>query len=124
MAETPTTTIKTVATKTTAVEATTTSHAPAWVTVATLSGKAEKIGELFELTGASARLSYKVTGNYAIAAIYVMPDGKTLEKDGGIPDVMLTDQGSDQTMLKKDAGTYYLQAKANVPWEVTIEEQR
>lgn len=97
-----------------------------WVEVASLSGKDNKQGEPFALSGAPARLSYKVTGSSSvIAAFYVMAEGTSFEEVGGIPEVMASDSGEDSTMLAKDAGNYYLEVKAaNCDWEVIVEEQQ
>lgn len=96
-----------------------------WVTVATLSGSTEKRGTPFNLTGAQARLTYTVNGDMPFCAIYVMKDGTTLENDGGFPEVTVTDNKGDSTMLVKDAGTYYIDVNAvNCSWTVTIEEYK
>ncbi len=118
------------ASTTEATEAETTTTAAAtdgWVEVASLSGNANNQGESFALTGAPARLIYKVTGEsgMVIAAFYVMVEGTSFEVSGGIPEVMVSDPGEDSTVLAKDPGNYYLEVKAaNCDWEVTVEEQQ
>ena len=66
-----------------------------------------------------------MTDGSVVAAFYVLAEGTSLEKNGGIPEVMVTQAGSDSTILAKDAGNYYLDVSAaNCNWTVTIEEQR
>lgn len=97
-----------------------------WVTVTELKGNANKRSDTFELTGNKARLTYEVSGNNSvIASIYVLKEGMSLEKDGGFPEVMISEPSSDTTYLTKNAGTYYLDiTSANSSWTVKIEEER
>jgi hypothetical protein len=54
-----------------------------------------------------------------------MADGKTLEKDSGIPAVTVTAPGTDSTQLRKDPGNYHLEVnESGATWQVSIEEQR
>lgn len=101
---------------------TNTTTAPKWVEVTKLSGKTNKTGEVFELTGAPARMSYTITDGFT--AVYIMQDGQNLETDGGFPDVNSMDAVKDSTRLTKDPGSYYLVVRGNSPYTVTIEEQR
>jgi len=97
-----------------------------WVKVVELSGKANKRSQAFELTGGQARLTYNVSGStMPVCMIYVMEEGASLDKNGGFPEVNVTDAGSDSTYLTKGAGRYYLDiSAANCNWTVTIEEER
>lgn len=64
-------------------------------------------------------------GDFTLCAIYVVDEGSSLEKDGGFPEVMASEPGSDETALVKDAGKYYLDVSAaNSQWTVTIEQLR
>jgi hypothetical protein len=101
---------------------TVTTAAPQWVEVATLSGKTNKTGDVFELTGAPARMSYDITEGFT--AVYIMQEGQDLETDGGFPTVDSMDAIKDSTRLTKDPGSYYLVVKGNSPYTITIEEQR
>ncbi len=128
---TPTTTAQVsapVAQEQPAAQATTKPAAPAkkWTTVATLSGSANKRGPVWHLGDGQARLTYTVKGGqYPTVAIYVVPEGKSLTKDGGIPEVMATAAGGDTTELANEAGRYYLDVQAaNATWTVTVQELR
>lgn len=58
-------------------------------------------------------------------SVYVMKDGTSIDKDGGIPEFMADKAGTDSTMLVKDAGSYYLDINAaNCDWTVKVEEQQ
>lgn len=98
----------------------------AWTQVIELKGNANKASAPFELTGGSTRLRYTVGGgDMVVAAFYVMKEGTSLQEDGGLPEVMVSEAGSDETYMTKKAGTYYLDVQAaNCDWIVTIEEER
>lgn len=95
-----------------------------WTKVATLSGSADKSSETIKLSGGKTRLKYTFTGSDPIVgSIYVLDEGTDLNKDGGIPDVTVSKAGSDQTILRKSAGDYYVHvAVANATYTVTLEE--
>ncbi len=96
-----------------------------WVTVVELKGNANKRSDTFELKGGKTRLTYDVKGNSVVTAIYVLKEGASLEKNGGVPEVMISEAGTDTTFLAKGAGTYYLDvSSANSSWTVKIEEER
>jgi hypothetical protein len=122
----PTTTAPATTTQppTTLPPTTTAPAAPRWVTVASLAGSAQKTGGYFRLTGAPARLSYKVEGEIVAFSIYVMAVGKILTSDGGVPEVTVTQAAQDTTRLMRDPGRYYLVAESNSPYSVTVEELR
>lgn len=95
-----------------------------WNTVTTLSGSANKDSDTFTLHGRKVKLTYKFTGNTTpVGAIYVLPEGTDISKDGGIPEVMISKYGGDSTFLTKSTGNYYLHiTSANADWTVKIEE--
>jgi len=97
-----------------------------WIKVIEASGNSNKRTDLFGLQGGKARLSYVVGGDFAVlASFYVMEEGKSLEINGGFPEVMVTEPGSDSTFLVKRTGNYYLEvSSANSNWQVIIEEER
>lgn len=97
-----------------------------WVTVIEISGNANKRTDTFALQGGKTRLTYDVKGNTAvIVSIYVLKEGQSLEKEGGFPEVTISESGTDSTFLTKKAGNYYLDVKAaNATWNVRVEEER
>lgn len=102
-------------------------HAPApktYVKVAELSGNANKRSDVFRLAGGKQRITYTVAGQYSPTVyVYLVPEGKSLERDGGFPEVMATTNG--ETMGYESAGNYYLDVSAvATDWTILIEEER
>lgn len=100
-----------------------------WTEVVSLNGSADVASQVFELTGAEARLVYEFTGSdptMAVAAIYLEPQGKDIMVDGAIPVVMLSKPDANTTALHKAPGSYFLDVRAaNLDaWTVTIEEKK
>ena len=93
-----------------------------WQTVATLSGTNSKRGDTFRLSGAKARLTYTVSGQYPSAYVYVIEDGKSLDKNGGTAEVSGTSGG--ETRLIKSAGYYYIEVMGYGDWTVRVEEYK
>lgn len=95
-----------------------------WTTIATVSGDADKSSETIHLSGGQVRLKYDFQGESSvIGAIYVLKEGTDLQTDGGIPDVTVTKAGSDETILRKSAGDYYVHVTAaNTSYTITLEE--
>lgn len=99
-----------------------------WKTLAKLSGEANKQSDTFALKEGKTRLSYEFEDtsgmNMIIAAIYVLPEGTDLEKDGGLPEVMISEAGKDTTIIRKSPGDYYLRVlAANTKYTVKLEVQ-
>ena len=100
-----------------------------WTKVISVSGSSDKRTDVFTLHGGKTRLTYKFTDTSGfgsiVGAIYVVAEGESLAKSGGIPEVTVSEPGSDSTFLAKDAGRYYLDiSAANARWTVTIQEYR
>ena len=99
-----------------------------WTKVISLKGGNDKASEIFELTGAEARLSYEFTGggDFAVGAVYLEKEGVDIATDGGIPLLMLDKAEKADTVLHKAAGSYYLDVKAAGfdGWTLTVEEKR
>jgi hypothetical protein len=100
-----------------------------FVKLVTLSGKADKQSDTIKTTGGKIRLSYTFTdpsnSGIIVAGIYFLKEGTDLQKDGGIPEVMISEPGKDTTTLRKDAGEYYLKVtSANAKYTVVVEEER
>lgn len=96
------------------------------VVIAELSGNANKSSDTFRLTGGKVTLDYDFEGNSPIVgAIYLLKEGTSLSEDGGIPEVMVSEAGSDSTIIRKSSGDYYLQVNsANADYTVTVTEER
>lgn len=97
-----------------------------YVKVFEAKGNAGKKTDSFILQGGKQKLTYTFNGGSSIVGgVYVLKEGTSLEKQGGIPEVMVSEAGTDNTILRKSAGTYYLDVTvANASWLVTIEEER
>lgn len=102
---------------------------PQWTTVATLTGNADQQSDTITLSGGKTRVTYDFVDSSGygsiIGAIYVLTEGTDLMTDGGIPDVMISEAGAGETILRKSAGDYYLKVtSANANYTVTVEEQK
>lgn len=97
-----------------------------WQKVTELTTNASKQGETFSLQGGQQKLIYKTTGgDYSTCLIYVMDEGKTLDEDGGFPIATVSGSNSDETLLRKKKGNYYLDLKtANGSCSVEVQEYR
>ena len=96
-----------------------------WKEVITLTGSGEKKSTSFELTGGKARARYNFnSGGFGTFALYVVKDGHDLMKEGGIPEVMLTETEEGESNLSHlKRGSYYLNVMAaNGKWTVVIEQ--
>ncbi len=112
--------------ETTAATSTPETKEKSYVLVTELSGNANKNSDTFKLTGGKVKLTYDFKSNTSIVgAIYILKEGTDIQKDGGIPEVMVSDAGNDSTIVRKAAGDYYLHvAAANASWTVKLEEER
>lgn len=101
-------------------------QAKQWVTVIEVSGNANKNTDTFELKGGKTKITYTFNGgDVIVGSIYVLKEGTDLMKQGGIPEVTVTNAGTDSTFITKSAGNYYLSIKAaNTSWTVKVEEER
>lgn len=100
-----------------------------WTEVITMTGSADQQSDTFTLSGGKVRLTYDFqdTSGYGIivGGIYVVEEGKDIMVDGGIPEVMVTEAGAGETILRKAAGDYYLKATGSgASYTITIEEMR
>lgn len=97
-----------------------------WVTVVEVNGNANKNTDTFELKGGKTKITYTFSGgDVIVGSIYVLKEGTDLMKQGGIPEVTVTNTGTDSTFITKSAGNYYLSIKAaNTSWTVKVEEER
>jgi len=97
-----------------------------WVSVIKQQSSAEKQSNTFTLQGGKQKITYNVTGgSMTLCMIYIVKEGESLEKDGGIPEVMADKAISGETMARKSAGQYYLDVKpANGTCTVEVFEER
>ena len=107
----------------------TTTGSATWQKVIDLTGNGNEETDSFTLSGGPCRLIYKVTGEKNVPllafAAYVLPEGYDLDKQGGFPDVFITESGEDTIQLTRDAGTYSLIVKAaSCDYTISIEEQK
>ncbi|WP_447943610.1 hypothetical protein [Microbacterium aurum] len=102
---------------------------PTWTPVATITGNADQQSDTIVLTGGKVRVTYDFVDSSGqgviVGAVYVLPEGTDLMTDGGIPDVMISEAGAGETILRKDAGEYYVKVtSANASYTVTVEEEK
>lgn len=102
---------------------------PQWTNVVTLTGNADQQSDTITLTGGKTRVTYDFVDSTGqgmiVGAVYVLTEGTDLMTDGGIPDVMISEAGAGETILRKSAGEYYLKVtSANADYTVTVEEQK
>ena len=97
-----------------------------WLKVTELTASANKQSETFTLSGGQQRVSYSVTGgDFSICSIYVMSEGQNLMEDGGFPTVMVDGAKTDETLMRKSSGNYYLDLQvANATCVVEVHELR
>jgi TM2 domain len=99
-----------------------------WTKVVTLDGSANAASQTFELSGGETRLVYNFKGNedFVVVAAYLEEEGTDLDKDGGIPLLMLDKAEKGETAIHKSAGKYFLDVRAaNIDsWKITIEEKK
>lgn len=101
-----------------------------WVTVATLSGTADKQGPVFALSGAPTRLTCKVVSISGAPhlSVYTLREGQSLADSQGAaletPLVTMTGTGTKSITFALPASNYYLDVTAaNLSWQVTLEER-
>jgi len=97
-----------------------------WISVFKTNASSDKQTESFNLEGGQQKVIYQTTGNqYTLCAVYVMEEGTSIDTDGGFPVVMIDEPKSDETMMRKSSGEYYLDLKvANGSCSVEVQELR
>ena len=97
-----------------------------WVKVTEITASANKQSSTFTLEGGQQRVAYSVTGgDFGICTVYVLKEGSSLDRDGGFPEVMVDGGQTDETMMRKSGGDYYLDLKvANGNCTVELYELR
>jgi len=72
----------------------------------------DKQTKTFDLLGGEQKLKYSSTGgDYSLCYIYIVEEGKSLDIDGGFPEVSLDGTQEGETFLRKSTGRYYLHIK-------------
>lgn len=98
--------------------------------VATLEGDGERQSDVFELTGAPAKLTFAVKGADKVTdipAAYVLREDEALGVTGGKPAAAcFGDRLSDDRDLSRSPGRYYVHVVAGdaTSWSVVIEQER
>lgn len=92
-----------------------------------MDGNADQQSDTIVLSGGKVTVSYDFTDNSGygtiVGAIYVLPEGTDIMVDGAIPDVMVSEAGPGETILRKAAGEYYVRVSAaNASYTITVEE--
>lgn len=100
-----------------------------WTTLATISGNADQQSDTLVFSGGKIRVTYEFVDtsgmDMVVGAVYVLTEGTDLMTDGGIPDVMVSEEGAGETILRKSEGEYYVKvSSANAEYTVTVEEQK
>lgn len=73
-----------------------------------------------------ARLRYEFeAGQFGgFFAVYIVEEGDSLEESGGFPEVTCTQSCTDEPLLRKPAGSYYLDVTGSGEWNIVVEEER
>lgn len=99
-----------------------------WKEIYSFSGNGAKKSDNFHLTDGNAKLVYKYkspTDMGGIFGIYVVSVGHSIEKEGGIPDVM-TSETSDtsESSIHEGEGDYYLDVNSQGKWTISVMQQQ
>ncbi len=106
-----------------------------WVKVSELTGdNKEKSGEVFALSGGNIRVKYTVNtvSDSGTAFIYLLPEGWTTtrnaqgEQNIAVQDITTIGTQSDEKIMQKPAGNYYLFINSSSvrDYVITVEEQK
>ncbi len=97
-----------------------------WVKVTSITTSTKKQSDTFHLNGGKQRITYILSGKeFSSCYVYIVPEGKSLDKEGGFPVAIATGKTNDETMTRESAGNYYLDLSlANGVCSVLIEELR
>ncbi len=96
-----------------------------WVEMVRLSGEGNLRSKPFTLSGRPCRLSYSFKGRtQALAGVYLVQEGKTLEEDGGSLLIIMKGNESGSKTLDGSTGAFYLEVLGEKgKWSVQIEEE-
>lgn len=94
-----------------------------WTSVYKVTANSDKQTENFALEGGQQKIVYKTTGNSSLCYVYVLKEGATLDKNGGMPVVSIDGEQADETMMRKSDGNYYLDIKTvNGSCQIEVQE--
>ncbi|HPT29903.1 MAG TPA: hypothetical protein PK526_03120 [bacterium] len=94
-----------------------------WTSVYKVTANSDKQTENFSLDGGQQKIVYKTTGNSSLCYVYVLKEGATLDKNGGMPVVSIDGEQADETMMRKSDGNYYLDIKTvNGSCQIEVQE--
>jgi len=80
-----------------------------WQKVISLTTPVDKQSDTFRLEGGKQKIIYANTGgDMSMCYIYIMKEGTSLDREGGIPEAMIDGNQSGETMARKNSGDYYL----------------
>ena len=84
-----------------------------WRKIISLDVDRKTQSEIFHLAGGQQKLVYKGTGDkYLICYIYLVPKGQSIDDpEGGFPEVTIDEPKTDEIVIKKNAGDYYLDVR-------------
>ncbi len=93
--------------------------------ILSFSGNGKKSSEVFTLSSKSTKLKYKYksSSNPGIFYIYVVEKGFDLQKSGGFPEVTTQKSEESESVIHKEAGSYYLVVDGAGSWTVDVIEE-
>ena len=97
-----------------------------WESVLEVTTSSDKQTDTFNLQGGKQKLVYETTGSdMTLCVVHVMKEGTSLEREGGFAEVTIDGAKSDETLLRKNKGDYYLDITiANGTCSVEVQELR
>lgn len=97
-----------------------------WQKVISLTTAVDKQSDTFYLEGGKQKIIYTNTGgDMSMCSIYIVKEGTSLDREGGLPEAMIDGNQSGETMARKNKGDYYLDVSvANGSCSVELQELR
>lgn len=97
-----------------------------WESVLEVTTASDKQTDTFNLQGGKQKLVYETTGSgMTLCVVHVMKEGTSLEREGGFAEVTIDGTQSDETLLRKSEGDYYLDITiANGTCSIEVQELR
>lgn len=106
-----------------------------WMKVSELIGDTkERSGDVFTVSGGNVRIKYTVTttSDSGTAMLYLLPEGSTTTKnskgemDVAVQDITTIGNKTDEKIIQKPAGNYYLYINTSgvKDYSITVDEQK